>query len=327
MNKNIVLRFISLQGGMCGTTNISLLLLLLTTFHVAVRGGLNNDYRLRPWIKQVFTANHINQWASGPSSKNSMRTKVLTPMSSAFCTSSQHVVKPFPLSQTGHSYSSYCNSFHIINRKCARISIMNSSQGYYWKNKASACTRLHAKRDLEQDVAVDDYLDSAMSNLVNFSNDDANGIEIKDQPSVVYNDEISIAVNDSPTTISPQFQPILILCFLVTLLSALDRVAMSIAILPLASEFHYTETIKGQIASAVSYGYAAAILPIGLATSVASPKALMLVGVGLWSLATLGTPWMAGLTIPGGDTATAMILLPLLVIRAIMGAAEAVSRK
>merc|ERR1711966_494117 len=71
-------------------------------------------------------------------------------------------------------------------------------------------------------------------------------------------------------------------------------------------------------------GYAAAILPIGLAGRVTSPKALMLGGVGLWSLATLGTPWMAGLTSTGGDAATAAALLPLLVIRAGMGDAEAV---
>src|SRR6056300_1387245 len=100
--------------------------------------------------------------------------------------------------------------------------------------------------------------------------------------------------------------------------SALDRVAMSIAILPISSEFDYTETIKGQISSAVSYGYGAAILPIGLAVSVISSRSLMMVGVLLWSVATLGTPLMAELSNSGS------ILLPLLSIRAIMGSAEAV---
>ena len=115
-----------------------------------------------------------------------------------------------------------------------------------------------------------------------------------------------------------EFYPILALCFCVTLLSALDRVAMSIAILPISSEFQYTETIKGQISSSVSYGYGAAILPIGLAVSVLSSRLLMMVGVFLWSVATLGTPLMAELS-NGGS-----ILLPLLSIRAIMGSAEAV---
>jgi len=122
----------------------------------------------------------------------------------------------------------------------------------------------------------------------------------------------------SEQTIPPEFYPILALCFCVTLLSALDRVAMSIAILPISSEFGYSETIKGQISSAVSYGYGAAILPIGLAVSVVSSRLLMIIGVCLWSLATLGTPIMAELSSNG------YILLPLLSIRAIMGAAEAV---
>lgn len=120
------------------------------------------------------------------------------------------------------------------------------------------------------------------------------------------------------SSIDSEFYPILALCFCVTLLSALDRVAMSIAILPMSSEFHYTETIKGQISSAVSYGYGAAILPIGLAVSVMSSRLLMMVGVFLWSLATLFTPFMADLSSSGS------ILLPMLSIRAVMGAAEAV---
>mmetsp|Transcript_28366 Transcript_28366/g.48248 ORF Transcript_28366/g.48248 Transcript_28366/m.48248 type:complete len:578 (-) Transcript_28366:11-1744(-) len=140
-------------------------------------------------------------------------------------------------------------------------------------------------------------------------------------------DEDSLASIDTTTqslqttseqTIPPEFYPILALCFCVTLLSALDRVAMSIAILPISSEFGYSETIKGQISSAVSYGYGAAILPIGLAVSVVSSRLLMIIGVCLWSLATLGTPIMAELSSNG------YILLPLLSIRAIMGAAEAV---
>jgi hypothetical protein len=69
----------------------------------------------------------------------------------------------------------------------------------------------------------------------------------------------AIATNNTQG-IPKEFVPILSLCFLVTLLSALDRVAMSISILPISSEFHYTDTIQGQISSAVSYGYGLAIL-------------------------------------------------------------------
>lgn len=131
------------------------------------------------------------------------------------------------------------------------------------------------------------------------------------------------------TSIPKEFLPILFLCFLVTFLSALDRVAMSIAILPMAIEFGYTETIKGQISSAVSYGYGLAILPIGLAVSIISPRLLMMLGVSMWSLATLGTPLMAELSSTAGGIdmvkdATTTFLLPLLLMRGVMGGAEAV---
>mmetsp|Transcript_29513 Transcript_29513/g.61465 ORF Transcript_29513/g.61465 Transcript_29513/m.61465 type:complete len:673 (-) Transcript_29513:69-2087(-) len=147
-------------------------------------------------------------------------------------------------------------------------------------------------------------------------------------------DSIStIQSTTSNNQIPPEFIPILILCWCVTLLSALDRVAMSIAILPISTEFQYTETIKGSISSAVSYGYGAAILPIGLAVSVVSSRNLMIVGVLLWSAATIGTPLMAefsenlnnnGFGVVDEDYVTQKFILPLVAIRAIMGAAEAV---
>jgi len=147
-------------------------------------------------------------------------------------------------------------------------------------------------------------------------------IESTTKESIINLDDTSIDNKDQ--NIPPEFVPILALCFLVTLLSALDRVAMSIAILPISSEFHYTETIKGQISSAVSYGYGAAIIPIGLAVSVASPRVLMLIGVGLWSLATIGTPLMAGWSAASSSEVGGMVLWPLLLVRAAMGSAEAV---
>lgn len=120
--------------------------------------------------------------------------------------------------------------------------------------------------------------------------------------------------------IDPSFTPILFLCFLVTLLSALDRVAMSIAILSISDEYGFSETIKGNIASAVSYGYGLAILPVGIAVSVVNSRVLMMGGVALWSLATLGTPFMVEISNAGAS----LFLFPLLAARGVMGAAEAV---
>lgn len=127
--------------------------------------------------------------------------------------------------------------------------------------------------------------------------------------------------------------PILALCWFVALLSALDRVAMSVAILPLSQELHLTETIKGQISSVVSIGYGLAIVPVGLLVAVAPPRWIMAGGVGLWSVATIGTPLAAGLVVATelASVSEAPVvayavsnLAPLLGVRAVMGAAEAV---
>jgi ACS family sodium-dependent inorganic phosphate cotransporter len=160
---------------------------------------------------------------------------------------------------------------------------------------------------------------------------DENLISVADlqENKATMDDAIASTLNDADTSknsmqstkqqLDPSFTPILILCFLVTLLSALDRVAMSIAILPISKEYAFSETIKGNIASAVSYGYGLAIVPIGLAVSVASSRVLMMGGVALWSVATLGTPMMVELSNTGAEA----FLFPLLAIRGVMGAAEA----
>ena len=122
---------------------------------------------------------------------------------------------------------------------------------------------------------------------------------------------------------------VLFLCFFVTVLSALDRVAMSVALVPMTEEFALTDTIKGQISSVFSVGYGLCILPCGLMVAAASPRLIMAAGVALWSLATIGTPIAAGLILVSeGTAATASALVenvaPLLVVRAVMGGAESV---
>jgi len=122
---------------------------------------------------------------------------------------------------------------------------------------------------------------------------------------------------------------ILFLCFFVTALSALDRVAMSVALVPMAEEFALTDTIKGHISSVFSVGYGLCILPCGLFVAAASPRLILSAGVGLWSLATIATPIAAGLILVSeGTAATAAVMVenvaPLLAVRAVMGGAESV---
>merc|ERR1719215_2019244 len=103
------------------------------------------------------------------------------------------------------------------------------------------------------------------------------------------------------------------LCWGVRLLSALDRVAMSVALLPMSSEFGFSESMKGSISSLFSVGYGLFILPCGFLVSRASPKGVMAGGIFVWSASTVLTPIAAGSGFG-----------PLLVARTIMGAAESV---
>jgi MFS transporter, ACS family, solute carrier family 17 (sodium-dependent inorganic phosphate cotransporter), other len=107
---------------------------------------------------------------------------------------------------------------------------------------------------------------------------------------------------------------ILVLLFLVTALCALDRVAMSVAILPMGAEFQYSESTRGLISSVFSLGYMVGLIPSGLLGSFTSPKTILTYGVLLWSIAQFITPFAAYVSIP-----------VLLCSRFFMGVAEAVA--
>jgi sugar phosphate permease len=106
------------------------------------------------------------------------------------------------------------------------------------------------------------------------------------------------------------------LLWLTACLSAIDRIAMSVAIIPMAEEFHFTDTTKGSISSLLSFGYALVILPAGFLAGQWSPRLLMASGIALWSLATIATP----LTI----VSAASSIGPLLIARMLVGAGESI---
>ena len=104
------------------------------------------------------------------------------------------------------------------------------------------------------------------------------------------------------------------LIFMVGSLAALDRVAMSVALVPLSEEMGYTDGIKGSISSLFSVGYGLGILPCGLLLAYLSPRLVIATGVALWSVGTIATPYAA--------EATSLDLL--LFVRAIVGLGESV---
>jgi ACS family sodium-dependent inorganic phosphate cotransporter len=100
-------------------------------------------------------------------------------------------------------------------------------------------------------------------------------------------------------------------------LSALDRVAMSVALVPISEEYGYSDTAKGAISSLFSVGYGLFVLPAGLLVATTSPRVFMAFGVGLASISTIATP--AAIILAGDNN-----LMPLLLVRACVGVGESV---
>jgi ACS family sodium-dependent inorganic phosphate cotransporter len=99
-------------------------------------------------------------------------------------------------------------------------------------------------------------------------------------------------------------------------LSALDRVAMSVALLPISEQYGYTDAAKGAISSFFSVGYGLAVLPAGLLVASASPRVVMGLGLALWSVSTIATPAAISFAVDS--------MVPLLFVRACVGAGESV---
>ncbi|CAD7701249.1 unnamed protein product [Ostreobium quekettii] len=93
----------------------------------------------------------------------------------------------------------------------------------------------------------------------------------------------------------------------------MDKVNMSVAIIPMAQDFGWGPSISGLVQSSFFLGYFLFQIPGGYLSSRFSGSRVLPTGVALWSLATVGVP-MLGATIPG-----------LCLSRALVGLGEAVS--
>lgn len=87
------------------------------------------------------------------------------------------------------------------------------------------------------------------------------------------------------------------LCCAIAAVCSLDRVVISIAILPMAAELGFSDSTKGLIASAFSLGYGVGLLPAGLLSALTSPKTVLGVGLVIWSFAQAGAPLGLALTL------------------------------
>ncbi|KAG9453930.1 hypothetical protein H6P81_006834 [Aristolochia fimbriata] len=112
----------------------------------------------------------------------------------------------------------------------------------------------------------------------------------------------------------PKRWVIVILCFSAFLLCNMDRVNMSIAILPMSAEFNWNPTTVGLIQSSFFWGYLLTQIAGGIWADTVGGKFVLGFGVVWWSIATALTPIAAKLGLPF-----------LLVTRAFMGIGEGVA--
>lgn len=112
----------------------------------------------------------------------------------------------------------------------------------------------------------------------------------------------------------PKRWVIVILCFSAFLLCNMDRVNMSIAILPMSAEFNWNPATVGLIQSSFFWGYLLTQVAGGIWADTVGGKTVLAFGVVWWSIATALTPVAAKMGLPY-----------LLVVRAFMGIGEGVA--
>ncbi|KAL7002915.1 Sodium-dependent phosphate transport protein 1, chloroplastic [Sarracenia purpurea var. burkii] len=112
----------------------------------------------------------------------------------------------------------------------------------------------------------------------------------------------------------PKRWVIVVLCFSAFLLCNMDRVNMSIAILPMSQEFNWNPSTVGLIQSSFFWGYLLTQVAGGIWADTVGGKRVLAFGVIWWSIATALTPIAARVGLPF-----------LLVVRAFMGIGEGVA--
>ncbi|TQD83493.1 hypothetical protein C1H46_030934 [Malus baccata] len=112
----------------------------------------------------------------------------------------------------------------------------------------------------------------------------------------------------------PKRWVIVLLCFTAFLLCNMDRVNMSIAILPMSQEFNWNSATVGLIQSSFFWGYLLTQILGGILADKIGGKRVLGFGVIWWSVATILTPIAAKISLPF-----------LLIMRAFMGIGEGVA--
>ncbi|CAL5386497.1 unnamed protein product [Camellia sinensis] len=142
-------------------------------------------------------------------------------------------------------------------------------------------------------------------------------VKFKDSLSDVVLDDLDDAAAAAAVSWREEFPKrwvIVILCFSAFLLCNMDRVNMSIAILPMSQEYNWNPATVGLIQSSFFWGYLLTQVAGGIWADKVGGKLVLGFGVVWWSIATALTPIAARVGLPF-----------LLVVRAFMGIGEGVA--
>ena len=112
----------------------------------------------------------------------------------------------------------------------------------------------------------------------------------------------------------PGARNVVVMTVLAVYICMIDRIAISIAIIPMAAEHGWSTTLQGAVMSAFFLGYLILQIPAGYLSDRFGGKWVLGLGVIFWSLFTLLTPVAAMLGISA-----------LLICRFLMGVAESVT--
>ncbi|WOL13305.1 hypothetical protein Cni_G22075 [Canna indica] len=187
--------------------------------------------------------------------------------------------------------------FHQLHRR--KLDNLGISDGHHDQLVYRLPTRTRANFKSEQYEVPETQLDSLTSSDVSSE---------------------AVLIGGNVTEVAPWWEHfpkrwvIVLLCFFSFLLCNMDRVNMSIAILPMAQEFNWNSATMGLIQSSFFWGYLLTQIVGGIWADKIGGKLVLGFGVIWWSMATILTPIAAKIGLPF-----------LLVMRAFMGIGEGVA--
>jgi Major Facilitator Superfamily len=91
----------------------------------------------------------------------------------------------------------------------------------------------------------------------------------------------------------PERVRVVLLCFVAFVICNCDRINLSVAILPMAKELGWSQSLVGVIQGSFYVGYVTTQLPSGYLSDKYGGRNVLAFGVVAWSLMTLLTPWAA----------------------------------